>query len=304
MEKEKEVMIESKDSQLSIEELINELEKNQKNNERVLMEDVEAVEDMLSENNEVTGSIEYFLRNRLYNLKRHVLSMEQNKRVTKWELFKNDMLNLKDEKYDKLKELVIIIDNHKDETIEDELLRQIEDSFQSLTYFIHHEFNEFDRDRILNEINKRIKLFKNRTIRIIKNNDFADYLKNLRQEKGYSLRDLEAVSGVTASYIHRLETGERKTPSVPIAEKLADGLGVDRNIFFEKLEILNPDAPMSLIDSLKNKVYLVDGNKLSLDTQSVLADMIENVLKCEWSAESKLSDTLTITSLIDKLKSL
>lgn len=297
-------MIESKDSQLSIEELISELERNQKNNEKVSMEDVQAIEDMLFENNDINSSVEYFLRNRLYNLKRHVLSMESNKRVTKWELFKSDIMHLKDEKYTKLKDLVNIIDENKDATIEEGLLTEIEESFQNLTYFIHHEFNEFDRDRILNEINKRIKLFKNRTIRIIKNNDFADYLKNLRQEKGYSLRDLEAVSGVTASYIHRLETGERKTPSVPIAEKLADGLGVDRNIFFEKLEILNPDAPVSLIDSLKNRVYLVDDVELKLDTQSVLADIIERVLKCEWSAESKLSDTLTITSLIDKLKSL
>lgn len=297
-------MVESKDSQLSIEELINELERNQKNNEKVSLGDIEELENMLFESDSISGPVEYFLRNKLYNLKRYALSVEMNKRVTKWELFRNDISHLKGEKFDKLKSLVEIIDENKDATIDEDLLSEIEKSFEGLSYFIHHEFNEFDRDRILNEISKRIKLFRNRTIRIIKNNDFADYLKNLRQEKGYSLRELEQVSGVTASYIHRLETGERKTPSVPIAEKLADGLGVDRNIFFEKLEILNPEAPISLIESLKNRPYLVGDKELKLDTQSVLADIIQTVLECEWSVESRLPDTLKITSLIDKLKSL
>lgn len=55
---------------------------------------------------------------------------------------------------------------------------------------------------------------------------FAEYLKNLRREKGLSLRELAERSGVSNAYISQIERGKRGVPSPDVLEKLAAGLGV------------------------------------------------------------------------------
>lgn len=52
-------------------------------------------------------------------------------------------------------------------------------------------------------------------------NNLGNYLKKLRLKKGASLNQVEEYTGVSASYISRLESGERKVPSVVILSQLA-----------------------------------------------------------------------------------
>lgn len=52
-------------------------------------------------------------------------------------------------------------------------------------------------------------------------NNFGRELKELRISKSMSLRDVELLSGVSASYLWRLETGDKRAPTIPILTKLA-----------------------------------------------------------------------------------
>ena len=56
---------------------------------------------------------------------------------------------------------------------------------------------------------------------------FGKNLQNIREEKKISLRQLEILSEVDFSEIHRLEKGKRN-PTLTVIIALANGLGIDR----------------------------------------------------------------------------
>ena len=56
--------------------------------------------------------------------------------------------------------------------------------------------------------------------------DFGDYLKELRQSKKLTLRQVRDMSGVSDSYLSHIEKGTRGIPSPEILKKLAPVYGV------------------------------------------------------------------------------
>lgn len=67
---------------------------------------------------------------------------------------------------------------------------------------------------------------------------FGAVLKLHRDAQGYSIRELEKISGVSASFISRLER-EETSPTYDVIVKLADALNIKPSEFFdEKDEIL------------------------------------------------------------------
>ncbi|MBI2849789.1 MAG: helix-turn-helix domain-containing protein [Chloroflexi bacterium] len=51
--------------------------------------------------------------------------------------------------------------------------------------------------------------------------NFGEYLRTLRLEKRYSLREVEQMSGVSNSYLGLIERGQRPIPGADIIKKLA-----------------------------------------------------------------------------------
>ena len=51
--------------------------------------------------------------------------------------------------------------------------------------------------------------------------NFGEYLRALRIEKRYSLREVEELSGVSNSYLGLIERGQRPIPGADILKKLA-----------------------------------------------------------------------------------
>ncbi len=54
----------------------------------------------------------------------------------------------------------------------------------------------------------------------------GEYIRNKRQEKGMSQRQLSAVCGISNSEISRIEAGERENPSPAVLRSIASALGV------------------------------------------------------------------------------
>jgi len=67
--------------------------------------------------------------------------------------------------------------------------------------------------------------------------EFGRYLQQKRLELGIGQRELAKRCNISNSEISRLESGDRKSPSIDTLTKLVDGLGVDKeellNIFFK-----------------------------------------------------------------------
>ncbi|MCR8978655.1 helix-turn-helix domain-containing protein [Brevibacillus laterosporus] len=55
---------------------------------------------------------------------------------------------------------------------------------------------------------------------------FGEELRQLRKEKGFSIRKLSELSGVAHSYLSQVETGKRGIPKVETLEKIAAGLDI------------------------------------------------------------------------------
>ena len=56
---------------------------------------------------------------------------------------------------------------------------------------------------------------------------FAEEIRKQRKEQALSLKQVEDQSGVSASFIARIENGQRKNMSINVVLKLANGLGID-----------------------------------------------------------------------------
>lgn len=76
--------------------------------------------------------------------------------------------------------------------------------------------------------------------------NIADYIKSLRENKGFSQRKLSYLSDVSNTEISRIEKGERLQPSPEVLSKLAPHLGVTKE---ELMSVAGYIDPTSLSNS-------------------------------------------------------
>lgn len=116
--------------------------------------------------------------------------------------------------------------------------------------------------------------------RVISSN-FGSLLKYLREQKGYSLKEMEEKTGVSAGYISRMETGERKAPSIPIVQLLADALDVELT---ELLDVSNnkTDEAKSISTLLLTNDFTIDGVIAGKKVKEILVGIIEKIVNATW----------------------
>lgn len=136
--------------------------------------------------------------------------------------------------------------------------------------------------------------------RVISSN-FGSLLKYLREQKGYSLKEMEEKTGVSAGYISRMETGERKAPSIPIVQLLADALDVELT---ELLDVSNnkTDEAKSISTLLLTNDFTIDGVIAGKKVKELLVGIIEKIVNASWEEETRFQDAFTFIELIDDFK--
>jgi len=147
---------------------------------------------------------------------------------------------------------------------------------------------------------RMIKLLQNRIDRGISEN-FGSLIKHLRESKGYSLKDLEQATGISSSYINRIEKGERKAPSYRIIEKLAEALNQD---IAELLNVANSDEQEDLQaveEFLLSHSYLIGGKRATKEMRERLVEVIRKINNSSWG-DSKHKDAMDIMDSIDRFK--
>lgn len=73
---------------------------------------------------------------------------------------------------------------------------------------------------------------------------FGEHLKYLREQKHWSLRELERRSGVSNPYLAQIESGERHA-SAAVLQKLAQAYNVPAKYFMEQAGYLDDAVPSS-----------------------------------------------------------
>lgn len=240
------------------------------------------VEDIEKEINklDLDENTEIFIKNKIMKLKSRV----SNYHTRKWDLFLNDI-----SKIDNIEDVITFlnkIDDAKDKTLNAKEISELEAEYNKILPILHDQekFSTYYRDFCIREVNKKIKVFHNRLDREV-NPKFGEKLKELRESKGMSLKDLEYVSGVTASYINRIENGKRK-PSVAKIEKLADALDVDVQYFLDMLNISHIlKNTNDLIEFIEKHNYTVNGKAIKKRQRKILNEIIKKIVNDDWYSD-------------------
>ncbi|WP_055068964.1 helix-turn-helix domain-containing protein [Clostridium massiliamazoniense] len=102
----------------------------------------------------------------------------------------------------------------------------------------------------------------------------AERLKELRQSRGLSLRDLEKKTGISKTSLSRLENGER-SGTLEALSSLADFYGV--SLDYITCRPIN-NMVDEMIKVLVEQKVIVPGEPINQETQEMLINIIETSL--------------------------
>lgn len=126
--------------------------------------------------------------------------------------------------------------------------------------------------------------------------DFGLYLKDLRLEKGLTIKALSSLSEVSIAYLSQLENGKRGIPSKEILEKLSIHLEVECETLLERAgyiryrELRNNLVHQGLNDFLEKN----DITQFIENTVTYCIDVIRGQLLDERLSEKKKNELLTL----------
>lgn len=93
--------------------------------------------------------------------------------------------------------------------------------------------------------------------------EFAEFLKQKRQEKGYTLRGFAEMINVAPSYLSDIEKDKRNAPSDEIIAKIAKVLDLDSNDTSKLYDLASLDKD-TLAGDIASYVSNVDAIKVAL----------------------------------------
>ncbi|MBU5428189.1 helix-turn-helix transcriptional regulator [Tissierella pigra] len=134
------------------------------------------------------------------------------------------------------------------------------------------------------------------------NENFGSMIRYLREKQGYSLKDLEDITGISPSYINRLERGTRACPSYPIIEKLAKALNADVTELLEISELSMTDGDVKFLGEiiLSCNCRLTDEIATKEQKEKLVA-IIDEIIYCQWE-DDIVADLAEIGKLINEFK--
>lgn len=136
------------------------------------------------------------------------------------------------------------------------------------------------------------------------NNNFGATLKYWREKRGLSLQDLNDKTGISNSYISRLEKGDRKAPSVPISAKLAEALGIQLSLLLNisTNEINQETAPLVSELILYNDCKMDTEALMDKATKQSVIQIIEFIFEMDWEDNNRMKQLFELSELIDDFK--
>jgi len=152
-------------------------------------------------------------------------------------------------------------------------------------------------------LQRKLRISINRIERSI-NENFGNLIKNLRTELGYSLHDMQNMTGISASYINRLEKNNRKAPSYKIIKKLSTALGVSEARLLE-VAGLEKGTDVTNIDTLfYSENFRIGDTEISKKQKDLLLKIIKKIHNSRWDISTKHVDSIEIIELVDEYKNL
>lgn len=204
----------------------------------------------------------------------------------------------------------IFIDSKKDDSVINPIIQDIKLAEENLNrekiLKIDKDINSLDKEKYSEEIRnlkKRCNVLENRMERQV-SDDFGTTLRFLRKKKRLSLSQLGEMTGISPSYINRLELKQRKSPSINIMESLAMALDVPLTVLADAAGIeFNNSKKMDIISLInQNKITLGYYDDVLDDNQKEkLVELIEFISESEWES-NKEEESTQLIELMDGFK--
>lgn len=107
--------------------------------------------------------------------------------------------------------------------------------------------------------------------------NFGTMLRYYRENKGLSLQKVQEITGISSSYINRLECGQRRAPSFPILKLLASALEVDMADLID-VALKSDDEPKDISAVILGSEYTIDNETATSDIKQYLMALINLVI--------------------------
>lgn len=131
--------------------------------------------------------------------------------------------------------------------------------------------------------------------------DLGLAIKMLRKKQNLSLNDLQERTGVSASYINRLEKGSRNSPTIPIIKMLAEGLNTDMDTL---LGISSTEKEgKNIYDLIIQESIYLNGVMVNKNKKTVLLNIIKLITSAnnKDTVEDRLDLFIKLNNFINKL---
>ncbi|SDM18295.1 transcriptional repressor LexA [Bacillus sp. OK048] len=106
---------------------------------------------------------------------------------------------------------------------------------------------------------------------------FGEYLRELRKERGLSIRQLEKKTGVSNAYLSQIENGKKGLPSPDILKKISEPLKVGYEELMEKAGYISGDLHRETVQAIDRANSDVNGlNELINNAAEIFVSSVTN----------------------------
>lgn len=148
-------------------------------------------------------------------------------------------------------------------------------------------------------VNLPLCLYKEVLIDMKDGNEFGIYIKGLRRQMGLSIQEIAINSGISISYLSRLEKGLRKNPSGDVMIKLLLALNIEIQELLKILKIDYVDNFQTVVQIVLNFYLTKCHSKIDSRKALMLIGIMDSILANDWNDKSqKEVAILKIVSII------
>ena len=125
-------------------------------------------------------------------------------------------------------------------------------------------------------------------------------LKYYRVDRGLSLSELSDLSEVSASYIHRIENGERRSPSIVLLNKISKALAIPIESL---LDISREERELELqgIDEvILGNNFMINKKAVEMEVKIKIIELLEFIISSETVDRNKM--IYELLGKVDELK--
>lgn len=224
------------------------------------------------------------------------------------------------------------INNHREWIITNRLLNEFNDMMTNYTAddlaafkekmdesseAMQQEMGVIEYDWVIHEWNKHLRLIEKRLVDE-KNNKFGDWLSQMRETQNLTLKELSKRTGISISYLHKLESYGKKSPSITTIRRIVNALSVPFNEVAELLELeVEPEAfvqeveareakkdqqSLEMFETLDN-LFNEDGEIKHIDFDQTKKETMKSLISLIYSDNfdpDRLQDSLKLIDLVKK----